>query len=132
LQKSLLIPLAVVFCQIAAPSAVRQIEKGCDWQSGAADAALRRRPFVLSANETSMLSRPVGTERSTQVSPRSDERKRRVPATSAQTTVPDGALSCAMVGSVIGDGDAVGEFVGVWVGVGDADAEGVGDVAALG
>jgi hypothetical protein len=68
------------------------------------------------------------------VSPRFEERKRRVPATSAQTTVPDGALCCAIVGRVIGVGDGVGELAGVGIGVAVADAvgEGVGDVAAFG
>jgi hypothetical protein len=49
-------------------------------------------------------------------------------------TLPVGALSLAVVGSEIGDGDGVGAFVGVWVGVavGDAVGEGVGDVAAFG
>src|SRR5438309_11968418 len=81
-----------------------------------------------------MLARPVGSEPSVHVSPRSDERKRRVPATSAQTTVPDGALSCAIDGNVIGDGDGVADGVadvvgGLGVGVGDV-VGGVGDVAA--
>jgi hypothetical protein len=94
---------------------------------------LSRRPFVSLANETSTLARPVGSERSVHVSPRSDERKRRVPATSAQTTVPDGVLSCAIEGSVIGDGD--GEVVGVGdgaavVATAVGDGVGVGDVAA--
>lgn len=83
------------------------------------------------ANETSMFATP-GSERSVHVSPRSDERKRRVPATSAQTTVPDGALSCAIEGSVIGDGDGV--VVGVdgagVVATAVGDGVGVGDVAA--
>src|SRR3979409_2444345 len=78
---------------------------------------LSRRPRAPSVNETSTVPRPVGSGRSTQVSPRSDERKRRVPATSAHTTVPDGALSCAMLGSVMGVGATVGE--------GDAVADGV-------
>jgi hypothetical protein len=67
------------------------------------------------------------------VSPRSDELKRRVPATSAHTTVADGALSSANEGSAIGDGDEVGEIVGVCVGdaVADAVGEGVGDVATF-
>ncbi len=44
--------------------------------------------------------------------------------------MPDGALSWAMLGSVIGNGEGEGdgELVAVGVGVG----EGVGDVAALG
>jgi len=48
--------------------------------------------------------------------------------------VPDGALSCAIDGNVIGDGDGVAGgvlvAVGVGVGVGDAVGDGVGDVAA--
>jgi hypothetical protein len=50
--------------------------------------------------------------------------------------VLDGALSCAVDGSVIGEGDGVGELVGVGVGlgldVGDEVGEGVGDAAAFG
>jgi hypothetical protein len=48
-------------------------------------------------------------------------------------TEPAG-LSFAVVGSEIGDGDAVGELVGVWVGVavGVAVGEGVGEVTAFG
>src|SRR6266550_7692274 len=126
------IPVAVICCHDPAPFAVFQIETAWDWQSVEA-AALRRRPFVSSANATSTLATPVGSERSTHVSPRSDERKRRAPATSAHTTVPDGALSCAMLGRVIGDGD--GDAVGVGDGaavVAVAVGEGVGEAPAFG
>ncbi len=68
------------------------------------------------------------------MSPRSEERKSRCPATSAQTTVPDGALSCAIDGNVIGDGDGVagGALFALGVGVGDAVGDGEGVVAAGG
>src|ERR1700687_708450 len=77
-----------------------------------------------SASLTKAISRfgPGGSsaaDRSCQPSPRSVERKSRTPATSAHTTLPDGALSCAVLGSVIGvtatvgDGDAVAVPVGV-------------------
>jgi hypothetical protein len=98
---------------VAAPSTVFPINTVCVWQSDVAAPVLRRRPFLSSAKETSVLTRVGGVERSTQVSPRSDDRKRRVPPTNAHTTAPDGALSCAIVGSDIGAGDGVGEFVGV-------------------
>src|SRR5437762_7009481 len=79
---------------------------------------------------------PPASERSAHVSPRSDDRKRRVPPTSAQTTVLDGALSCAVDGNAIGVADAAGESVGVATGVGDAVGEfvgeGLGDAAAFG
>src|SRR5438445_142901 len=74
-----------------------------------------------------------GSARSSHASPRSVERKRRVPATSAHTSGPDGALSCANDGSAIGEGD--GEVVGVGAGaavVATAVGKGVGDVAAFG
>ncbi|TME71768.1 MAG: rod shape-determining protein [Chloroflexi bacterium] len=82
-----------------------------------------------------MLASPVGSARSAQVSPRSDERKSRVPPTSAHTTVADGALICAIEGSEIGDGDGELDAVGVGDGaaaVGVALGVGVGDVAAFG
>jgi hypothetical protein len=56
------------------------------------------------------------------VSPRSEEWKRRVAATSAQTALLDGALSCAKEGGATGDGDAV---VGSWVG--EITEDGVGE-----
>jgi hypothetical protein len=76
-----------------------------------------------------MFARPVGSDRSAQVSPRSVERKSRVPAMSAHTTVPDGALSCATLGNGIGVDD--GELVGAEV-VATAVGDGVGEGAAFG
>ena len=74
---------------------------------------------------------PSGSARSVQVSPRSVDPNSRTDATSAQTTVADGALNCVFVGSGIGDGDvrvddgvavgaavAVGTAVGIDVGTG--------------
>ena len=49
------------------------------------------------------------TKCSCQVSARSVERKSRAPATSAHTTLADGALSCAKLGSAIGVAETVGE-----------------------
>src|SRR5437867_9902011 len=49
------------------------------------------------------------TKCSCQVSARSVERKSRAPATSAHSTLADGALSCATLGSAIGVDDTVGE-----------------------
>ena len=85
-------PVAVTRCHEAAPSVVLPISAGCVWQSVAVP-VLRSRPFVASAKEASVLTRPGAVERSTQVSPRSEDRKSRVPATNAHTTVLDGALS---------------------------------------
>ena len=65
----------------------------------------------------------VRTGRSSQLSPRSLDRKSRVRSTKAHTTFLEGALSCAKLGSVIGvadtvsDGDTVG--VGAWAGLAD-------------
>jgi hypothetical protein len=66
------------------------------------------------------------------VSPRSEERKSRVPATSAHTTFADGALSCAVVGSGIGldEANAVGVGVAV-VATAVGDGEGDWDGAAV-
>src|SRR5439155_14577025 len=50
-----------------------------------------------------------GRRRSSQVAPRSAERKSRVPATRAHTRSPDGALSVANDGSGIGVCDAVAD-----------------------
>jgi len=68
------------------------------------------------------------TERSCQVSPLSVERKRRLSATNAHTTLPDGALNCAVLGKVIGVATTVGEVaaVGVDAGVLVADGSAVG------
>ena len=83
------------------------------------------------------ISRPKASgssdaERSCHVSPRSVERKSRLPATSAQTTFAEGALSCAVFGIGIGvaegpvavDAAAVGAAVTVADGtlLGDGDA----------
>src|SRR5256712_13638726 len=59
-----------------------------------------------------------GTRRSSQVAPRSAERKSRAPATRAQTTSPVGALSVANDGSGIGVGEGVGDPVGAAVTLG--------------
>jgi hypothetical protein len=53
-----------------------------------------------------------------------------VPATSTQTTEPDGALICATFGSTIGVGDAGRTEVGTGVGTGVGLAVGVGLAAA--
>src|SRR5438552_38446 len=67
-----------------------------------------------------------GTGRSVHVSPRSVERKSRVPATNAHTTVPLGAERSAKLGSGItvgvADGASVRVAVGTCVGVGLAAA----------
>jgi hypothetical protein len=63
-------------------------------------------------------------DRSCQVSPRSVERKSRLPATSAHTTFAEGALSWAVLGSVIGVAETVGEGAGEVVGARVALAEG--------
>src|SRR5258708_39568460 len=77
-----------------------------------------------------------GTGRSAHVSPRSVERKSRVPATKAHTTVPLGAERSAKLGSGmragVGDGAVVRVAVGAGGGVGLAaatGAEGRGDAA---
>ena len=77
--------------------------------------------------------------RSCHVSPRSVLRKSRVPATRAQTTEPDEALSCAKLGNVIRVEDvlagAVGVAAGAAVGAGVRLAGAtvaVGDVDATG
>jgi hypothetical protein len=123
-------PVASTRCHVAAPSTVLPINTVCVWQADVAVPVLRRRPFLSSAKEISVLTRVGGVERSTQVSPRSDDRKRRVPPTNAHTTVPDGALNWAVVGSGMGADDGVGELVGVRVGV--AVGEDVGEAAAFG
>ena len=87
------IPAAETCCHEMAASTVFQIAAVCVWHDEAGEPALSRTPITSSANETSMLARPGGSERSTHVSPRSNDRKRRVPATKAHTTVPDVALS---------------------------------------
>src|SRR5260370_25366487 len=69
-----------------------------------------------------------GTGRSAHMSPRSVERKSRVPATKAHTTVPLGAERSVKLGSGInvgvGDGVGVRAAVGASVGVGLAAAMG--------
>src|SRR3989442_12826629 len=71
-----------------------------------------------------------GTRRSSQVAPRSAERKSRVPATRAQTTSPVGALSVANDGSGIGVGERVGDPVGAAVTLGPGVALGAALVDA--
>src|SRR4029077_4851970 len=104
-------PVPESFLQEAAPSVVRQMTASCVWHCVAGEPALSRRPVFSSTNATSPLIKGVGSVRSSHVLPRSAERKRGPPATSAQTPVPDGALSCPNDGSAIGDGDAVGWLV---------------------
>src|SRR3981189_2407286 len=62
-------------------------------------------------NENNGFAACGGSGRSCQVSPRSVLRKSRVFATSAQITVPEGALIWATFGSGISVGDAVGAAV---------------------
>src|SRR5439155_10919197 len=128
-------PLGASCCHVPAPSVVRQMVTVFVWHCVAEEAVLSKSPRVSSTNATSMFASPVGSERSAHVSPRSDERKSRVPPTSAHTTVAEGALICAIEGSEIGVG--VGELDAVGVGDGAAVVEvalgvGVGDVAAFG
>src|SRR5437667_7723967 len=77
-----------------------------------------------------------GSGRSVHVSPRSVERKSRVPATKAHTTVPLGAERSVKLGSGmrvgVGDSAGVRVAVGTGVGVGVAAAtvaDGLGDAA---
>src|SRR5438093_4414020 len=125
-------PVAVTRCHVAAPSAVFPIDAVWVWQSGMGLPVVSSRPFRSSPNDISVLTRVGGVDRSTQVSPRSDDRKSRVPPTNAQTTPPDDALSWAVVGSDIGAGDGVGELVAVRVGVGEDVGVTVGEDTAFG
>jgi hypothetical protein len=77
-------------------------------------------------NAMSPIGIPDGTPRSSHVVPRSLERNSRVPATSAHTMSPDGALIVAMFGSVIGVPVGVGAAVGDGLGVGVAVGAGLG------
>src|SRR5437762_12142568 len=119
-------PVAMTRCQVAAPSAVFPIDAVCVSHAPTAEPVFSRRPFMASANEASVLTRPGGVDRSIHVSPRSEERKRRVAATSAHTAGADGALSLANEGSAIGDGEGGGELVGVWLGGAGGDGGGGG------
>ena len=95
---------------VAAPSDVRQ---SCapDWRHWVAGTpGNSAQPFRSSTNEMTGAPPPpwYGTHlRSCQVAPWSVERNRRLEATRAQTTLVEGALSCASVG------------IGIWLGVGE-------------
>src|SRR2546427_10689328 len=121
-------PVAAPCCHDAAPSAVFQFDAVCVWHGPAGEPGLSRNPFVSSAKEISMSASPGGIVRSSHVSPRVEERKSRVPATSAHTTVPDGAFNCAKLGSAIGVAEMVGDgdAGAVEAGRGSRDARGGG------
>src|SRR5205085_11086187 len=108
-------PVAMTRCQVAEPSAVFPIDAVCVSHAPTAEPVFSRRPFMASANEASVLTRPGGVDRSIHVSPRSEERKRREPAASAHTAEPDGALRRANEGTARGAGGGAGELVGVWL-----------------
>jgi hypothetical protein len=76
-------------------------------------------------NDSSVMGVRSGALCSCHVSPRSADRNNREFATSAQTTLADGALSCATFGSGMSVADAAGAVVAVGAGV-VAAAVGVG------
>src|SRR6266550_2970946 len=107
------IPLGVSDSHVAPPSAVWAMTPTLwIWHCVAGEPIIAIQPSRSSTNEMRGFAVPKfgGSGFSAQVVPRSDERKRRVPATKAQITSPEGTLNCVKLGSAIGvgEGDAAG------------------------
>src|SRR5260221_3886118 len=93
---------------------------GWVWHCDAGDPGELSHPSRKLMNAMSPMGTDCGTPRSCQVVPRSFERNRRVPPTSAHTTSPEGALRFADVGRVIGVPVGVATAEGAWLAVGVA------------
>jgi len=93
---------STTFCQVRAPSVVRQISKYWAMHPVAGEPAVSSQPLRSSTKAMLLLKTRGGSTRSSHVSPRSRERNRREPPTEIQTTPLPAAATNVVLGIGMG------------------------------